>query len=305
MISMWDTLTRSPAISAVEHLQRTEADGRTRHTTIVRPSIPSIGTVVLFHPFTFDRESVLLGEPPGERLITALPGMAVPAAMLGITLVSPYSGGRSGDGVSLAWHEHIDGAVRLAMDEAAGNPVGSAGLSQGGLEALVAAGRHSESIDAVHAVNAVVDVARWYDDMGQCAGAGLAEAHARDLIRHEIGGTPKEVPAEYAARSPFSYIAQLGRVASTIVWTPEDSVVAGQAHHHSGRLCDALRRAGGSPRELITTHILPGTDAGRFAHESCDVWEVVGFFADRWTRPTAAQPTHPGSSGTYLPVEGS
>jgi hypothetical protein len=60
----------------------------------------------------------------------------------------------------------------------------------------------------------------------------------RALARTEIGGTPTQVPAAYARRSPSHYVRQLAEadVPLQIFWSIDDRVIADQ-RAEAGRLC--------------------------------------------------------------------
>jgi hypothetical protein len=159
----------------------------------------------------------------------------------------------------------------------------------GGLEALVFAGQHPEGVRAVWATNPIVDLARWCEDLGPedlpDGQPGLAS-----VIAAEVGGRPGEVPAAYRARSPFDYLDGLARVPVRITWSPADTVIPNQQTAHAHPLVTRLLERGGDVDEVVLTHLPPDAswDAGRFAHEACDVREAMGWLAEALvTRPMA------------------
>lgn len=267
---------------------RVGVDGTSREYLVSVPPGPVTGVVVAFHPWGFDPEAVLYGEEPGERLVRRLPGLLGPARAMGLALVAPRGVGRVLAGVSLAWAAHVDSAADVALDVArelsAGTgriPVTAVGLSQGGLEALVCAGRHPDEIGAVVAVNPLVDLVALYHDVDRIPVAHMKDRGALDDMRREIGGTPDEVPERYADRSPMHYLTELSRVPVGLVWTPDDGVVALPDAHHSGRLAAELRRAGAVLVERRTTEVGPDPTLGwRYSHESFDPWSGLGLLHD-------------------------
>lgn len=245
------------------------------------------GLVVVFHPFGSRPELVLDGGTDGDYLMRPLTGAVSSAEQLGLALLAPRSRGRELEGVSLAWKGHLDAVWSLAdsLREGFGlASIGAGGLSMGGLEALVFAGQHSEGVVAAWAANPIVDLAHWRRDLaepgGLEGGAGLAE-----LIGTEVGGTPEDLPTEYAARSPFDYLDALTRVRVRIAWSPVDAVIPNQATAHSHPLASRLRERGGEVVEDVVTHAPAddATDPGRFAHEACDTREAMGWIAEQLT----------------------
>jgi pimeloyl-ACP methyl ester carboxylesterase len=245
---------------------------------------------VLFHPFGFTPEAVLYGEPAGELLIRPLDGALAPAAVTGQIVVAPRSQGRVLGGISLAWQDHLDATwevVREVCDRFRAEVVVVGGLSMGGQEALVLAAQHADEVAAVWAVNPVVDLARWHDDIrdGRTSDALLG---ADNTIREEVGGAPSELPEEYARRSPITYAATLAATAVRLVWSDADTIIPGQAHHHAHALAEKLRAVGGLVDERTVTHapISPTDDPGRYAHEACDLWEHVTWHHQLTQAPT-------------------
>jgi len=243
--------------------------------------------VVLFHPFGSRPELVLDGGTDGDYLMRPLTGAVSSAEQLGLAVLAPRSKGLQLEGVSLAWKGHLDAVWSVAdslREEFGLASIGAGGLSMGGLEALVFAGQHPDSVAAAWAANSVVDLAQWCRDLaGPDApegGPGLAE-----LIGTEVGGAPDDLHAEYAARSPFNYLDGLAQVRVRIAWSPVDAVIPHQDTAHSHPLASRLRELGGEVVEDVVTHA-PADDAtepGRFAHEACDTREAMGWIAEQLT----------------------
>jgi len=253
-----------------------------REYLISMPTCAPSEVTILFHPFGFTPESVVFGEPAGELLIRPLAGFAAPASEAGVVVIAPRALGRILEGVSLAWAPHIDSAWEFAValaHELGELPVSAGGLSMGGLEALVLAGRHPE-VSAVWAANPIVDLVLWHDDIASGrTSPTLLETSAHHQIEEEVGGTPSACPGDYAARSPLSYVETLAGTRVRLVWSPADTIIPGQREQHAHRLAEGLRETGGSvSEEIVTFHPLASDDeAGRFAHEACDVGSAVSW----------------------------
>ena len=277
----------------IHDLSVSDARGEQRDYLLFVPTGRVAGLAVIFHPFGSRPELVLEGGTDGDYLIRPLTGAGVSAQALGLVVLAPRSRGRNLDGVSLAWRNHLDAVwqVSESLREGFGlSTVGAGGLSMGGLEALVFAGQHPEGVRAVWATNPIVDLAQWCRDLGPGdlpdGQPGLAS-----VIAAEVGGGPGEVPAAYRARSPFDYLDGLARVPVRIAWSPADTVIPNQLTAHSHPLATQLLERGGDVVEVVVTH-LPADeswDAGRFAHEACDVREAMGWLAE-------ALVTHPSRS---------
>ncbi|HEU0206105.1 MAG TPA: hypothetical protein VFQ74_05365 [Pseudolysinimonas sp.] len=268
----------------IHELSAADSEGEQRDYLLFVPSGRVRGLVVIFHPFGSNPELVMRGGTDGGYLIRPLTGAAASAEPLGLAVLAPRSRGRHLDGISLAWRNHLDAvwefseAIRTRLGL---RYVGAGGLSMGGLEALVFAGRHPDGVRAVWAANPIVDLAQWWRDLSPDeeldGGDGLAAQIAR-----EVGGTPDDVPGEYLARSPFDCVDGLARVPTRLVWSPADAVIPYQETVHAHQLAARLGERGGEVRELAVTH-LPldaSLDAGRFAHEACDVREAMGWLAE-------------------------
>lgn len=267
-----------PSEAGVHAISVTDAAGIDREYLLSVPPVPIASIGVVFHPFGSTPELVVYGEAPGDYLITRLEGVLRPANAVGMLVLAPRARGRVLAGVSLGWKPHLDAAWKLAatlQQKTQASRIVTGGLSMGGLEALVFAGQHAEQIAAVWAVNPVVDLPQWYTDVHD------------ELVAEEVGGLPADVPEQYRVRSAISYASELARTRVRLTWSPADTVIPNQATAHAHRLADAIRACGGDPIERIVTHVpVDATlDAGRVAHESCDVWENIG-----WTSLATGSP---------------
>jgi pimeloyl-ACP methyl ester carboxylesterase len=262
------------------------ADGRERVGVVALPSSAPTAVAIVFHPFGFDTTAVLDGEPPGERLIRPLEGVAAAAELHRLAVVTVEGRGRALEAAPLAWPAHLDFAWALAKDVAAAAGVErivTGGLSMGGLEALVLAGRHPGEVQAVWAANPVVDPAQWHEDVSAGEAVEPDPAGVPRLLEDEIGSAPDQDHAAWSERSALNYVDGLLQARVQLVWSPADSVVPDQAAHHAGRLARELRRRGADIDERVVTQIPADVrvDAGRYAHESCDVWSGLAFLSDR------------------------
>lgn len=271
-------MSREPG---VHDLNVVDAAGEPREYLLFVPHGTVRGLAVLFHPFGSNPELVLHGGTDGEYLIRPLDGAARSAQLLGLAVLAPRARGRALAGVSLAWTAHLDAAWQVAevlRVEFALDTVGAGGLSMGGLEALVFAGQHPDGVGAVWATNPIVDLAQWWNDLPSDDGPdGLA-----NQIAVEVGGSPVERHGEYRARSPFDYLDGLARRPVRITWSPADTVIPNQATAHAHLLAAQLGAHGGVVVEVVATHAPTdaAADAGRFAHEACDVREALGWLAE-------------------------
>lgn len=281
---------RAPGI---HELSVVDAESESRDYALFVPNGAVRGLAVIFHPFGSNPELVLHGGIGGGYLSRPITGAAEAAQPLGLAVLTPRARGRSLDGVSLAWKPYLDAVWHLSAslrDEFGLQTIGAGGLSMGGLEALVFAGQHPEGVGAAWATNSIVDLAQWWHDLPHEPGDS-GELGVADLIAVEVGDVPDALPDEYRARSPFAYLDGLARVPVRITWSPADGVIPHQRTTHSHLLATHLIERGGEVVEVVLTH-LPANesmDAGRFAHEACDVREAMGWLAE--VLPSA--PTEP------------
>jgi dipeptidyl aminopeptidase/acylaminoacyl peptidase len=151
----------------------------------------------------------------------------------GVIAIFPHGHSRKLDLRSLAWRGQIsDMASFPRMIEDLGYPVDrsriyAAGISMGGMESLVLAGKHPDLLAGVVSFNGVIDLAAWFYD---CA------PDVCGRMEFEMGGTPEQVPEEYAARSPINYSATIAKVPVLMYWDPDDKIVQFQEEKQSGRL---------------------------------------------------------------------
>ena len=269
-------------------IERECADGRIREYQITVPESPH-AVALAFHPYGFDPETVLDGELPGLRLERPMPGLAAPASRLGFAVVAPRGIGKVQPlAGTLGYPEHIDAAWEAAAATAAelgGLPIVSLGVSLGGQECLLAAGRHPDGIAAVCSVNPLVDVAAWYEDVVTMPIPLLADVGVPAQVAEEVGGLPADVPDLYLERSAFGYLDELTKMPIQLVWSPHDNLIPHGKTKHAGRLADLLRERGAPVSErIVTNHPVEGQEPGRYAHESFDAWSALGFLLEQLER---------------------
>jgi hypothetical protein len=107
------------------------------------------------------------------------------------------------------------------------------GGSMGGQEALLMAGRRENDLAGVAAFDAPTNLAARYGVLPQLVD-GLG---TQQLLRIEVGGTPRLVPHSYAVRSPLHWARKIAfsGVPVELWWSVRDQIVRDQADQ-SGRL---------------------------------------------------------------------
>jgi pimeloyl-ACP methyl ester carboxylesterase len=184
-----------------------------------------------------------------------------------------------------AWLAAVDGIVPVDRTR-----IYACGLSMGGLESLLLAGRHPGLFAAVFVFNPVVDVAAWQEDLERTGNAELRAEGSDQLIAREVGGGRIEMPDAYAHRSAFSVLDGLRGTPVSIWWSHLDLVVPRQAERHGKRLYDELKRLDpdGPVSEYNHTarYVLddPPTDDQRWAiHETSDYRFAISWLLLRRT----------------------
>ncbi len=105
--------------------------------------------------------------------------------------------------------------------------------SAGGLTALPLLARFPDLFAGAVVYWSPTDLARWYEENMQAR-----EYDRARNIRTEVGGTPDDVPYNYARRSPLTFASNLTHVPLALVHGREDTKVA---FHHSEDLYTAIR----------------------------------------------------------------
>jgi hypothetical protein len=161
----------------------------------------------------------------------------------------------------------------------------AAGSSMGGQETLLLVARHPALLAGAAALDSDTNLDQRYVDFAVLPdGTGLQR-----LLAEEVGGTPHEVPAAYAARSPsdLAHALAFSHVPLQIWWSRSDRIVVDQAGE-SGKLYEAILRA--NPAAAVTETV------GTWAH-SCELGRALPIVLAKWDitvapiPPNAAAPT--------------
>jgi hypothetical protein len=113
------------------------------------------------------------------------------------------------------------------------------GGSMGGQEVLLLVAKHPHLLAGAAAFDPDTDMTRRYYDFASLPHGTQLQA----LARREIGGTPTQVPAAYAERSPDHYTRALAdsHVPLQLFWSTHDQVIRDQ-RFETGALADRLYR---------------------------------------------------------------
>jgi len=134
-----------------------------------------------------------------------------------------YSWGAPGQIADLARMPRIAAEHGVSVDA---KRVYAIGGSMGGQETLLLVAEHPKLLAGAAAFDPATDMARRYRDFATLKHGAQLQA----LAREELGGTPAQVPAQYARRSPDDYTARIARsgVPLQVYWSPRDRVIADQ-----------------------------------------------------------------------------
>jgi hypothetical protein len=161
----------------------------------------------------------------------------------------------------------------------------AAGSSMGGQETLLLVARHPALLAGAAALDSDTNLDQRYVDFAALPdGTGL-----RRLLAEEVGGTPRQVPAAYASRSPsdLAHALAFSQVPLQIWWSRSDRIVVDQAGE-SGKLFEDVVRA--NPAASATETV------GTWAH-SCELARALPIVLTNWgitlapSLPNAAPPT--------------
>jgi len=217
------------------------ADGCQMKADIYSPSSENGGSLPLLlapHPITWRASEDYHGGLEGlmREYHRGYYGLA---DQYGITIAMPHGHHHKEDLCSLAGPEQlgdmnylIDGLAEFGY-QVDRRRVYVCGLSMGGQEALVMAGKHPDRIAAAFAFNPIVDLAAWQEDLAASSVPEIREFGTADRIVNEVGGSPSEKPEAYAERSGTNYVDGLSKVPTMIYWSDQDLIVPRQASHHS------------------------------------------------------------------------
>jgi hypothetical protein len=159
---------------------------------------------------------------------------ALPAAGP-FALVSPDGQGRRLPLYSWGYIGQIDDLAQMASHAQAAFPwlnvdanrLYAIGDSMGGQEVLLLAARRDIHLAGIAAFDPVTDMAARYRKWFVTPGETRLPARAR----RELGGTPSQVPREYAVRSPASFLPAIASsgLPLQLWWSHRDKVVTDQA----------------------------------------------------------------------------
>jgi pimeloyl-ACP methyl ester carboxylesterase len=181
------------------------------------------------------------------------------AAAGGFVVVSPDGQGRKLRRLSWGYPGQIEDLARMPQIVHRSLPwlhidarqIFAVGGSMGGQEALLLAAQHPHLLAGAAAFDAVADFSlqyrnfvhmpcgprcrkMWKEPLGRVL---------RRLAQKEVGGTPRDMPRAYAARSPITFARQLARacVPLELWWSTQDAVVS-QQRRQSDRLFQRIRQ---------------------------------------------------------------
>lgn len=201
------------------------------------------------------------------------------AAAYEVIIVLPHGHHRREETMSFAAPEqmadiaHLPHAIQARGYRVDDTRVYACGLSMGGQEALMAAGRHPDLFAAVVAFNPVVDLATLQRDMQAIDRIRGTDAAAR--IANEVGGLPEKLPQAYAERSPLSVVEQLANVPTMIFWSDRDFIVPRQVSHHAYRLYQQVKALSATAPICEYNHT--------YSHGVTDFTPEVGWQLHEWS----------------------
>lgn len=183
-------------------------------------------------------------------------------AVGGFAVINPDGMGRLLKNFSYGYAGQIDDLARMPELATKALPwlrfdprrIYALGSSMGGQETLLLVARHPRLLAGAAAMDSVTDLSRRYDQLRSvpCNERCVQMWHEpygavlQSTMRREVGGTPKEAPRAYAARSGLSQSRQIADsgVPLQIWWSTQDRIVSDQPHQ-SGSLFGKLRRLNG------------------------------------------------------------
>jgi pimeloyl-ACP methyl ester carboxylesterase len=254
------------------------SDGRERRAVLLHPGGDTpVPLVVSPTPMGFTATANLFGSAAGRRTALDFPGLWPTALDRRVAVLSIESFGARLPTASLAWPAHIDAygtAIEVARTMV---PIDCArivacGISMGGLESLVLAGRLSPSIRAVAIQNAPFDLIALHD---------ATDDGTRERLEIEVGGDPVTARNSYVERGAARYLDQLAAIPVHIRLNDTDGVVEAKTQ---GRVLGAILSAAGGLVEVCEDEpVVPtGVDAARAAHEHINWPALLDFvLADR------------------------
>jgi len=254
------------------------SDGRERRAVLLHPGGDApVPLVVSPTPMGFTATAILFGSAAGRRTALDFPGLWPTALDRGVAVLSLESFGARLPAASLAWPAHI-AAYGTAIETARtmvpidGARIVACGISMGGLESLVLAGRLSPLIRAVAIQNAPFDLVALHD---------ATDDGTRERLEIEVGGDPVSAHRSYLERGAAQYLDELAAIGVHIRLNDTDGVVAAKTQ---GRVLAAMLTAAGGLVEVCEDEpvVPPGVDGARAAHEHISWSALLDFvLADR------------------------
>lgn len=271
-----------PAPDSMETFQVLGQDGTWRRGHLVVPGDAAEPVPLLLspHPFGFDPLIILFGHDGGTRTLAALPGLWESAKRHRFAVLSLQSEGRLFTGASLGWRPHLEAyAQALTVVDELNVPVRTdqliaAGLSMGGMEALLLGVILGRRMQAIAIQNAVIDLAAWKETIGRVIGF----EHVPGVISAEVGGEPEEQESMMLARSPVGHLDALWDTPIQVRYSDRDNLVPAESQ--------ALRFAGMSPLWTLledSPSFTMDSEYGRQAHEYVDWDGLLDFLRERLT----------------------
>jgi poly(3-hydroxybutyrate) depolymerase len=199
-------------------------------------------------------------------------------------VVIPEGQGRLLAHYSWGWSGQIDDLARMPAIVEHALPwlhvdrrrVYAVGGSMGGQESLLLAASHPKLLAGVVSFDAPGDMALRYRQYAQLADGPFMQ----NLLRTEVGGTPDEDAAAYAARSPVDAAGAIARsgVPVQIWWSTRDQLVVDQ-RLHSGRLYSELHHLNPEARVAEVVGTWPHTAEMRWDRRLPDALRFLGLLA--------------------------
>jgi dipeptidyl aminopeptidase/acylaminoacyl peptidase len=248
-----------PASTRTVEIPYTAHDGSESHATVLLPASYDGGPL----PLVISPHGRGLHGDENARLWGDLPGR------LGFAVVNPDGEGAHLSG-RFSWGApgQIDDLARMPEIVEAALPdvhidrtrIYAVGGSMGGQETLLLIARYPHLLAGAVAVDPAVDFAMQYENFHEfecseiCRSSwnGFIGDKLQSFARREIGGSPDDVPAAYAERSPITYTEQIAKsnVPLALWWSRTDEVIR-HSELQSGLLAEQLRHDGGTLQEVV------------------------------------------------------
>jgi hypothetical protein len=168
------------------------------------------------------------------------------------------------------------------------------GASMGGQEALLLLARDPRLLAVVIAFDPATDLANRYYEFPDITFGRQDQLRARI----EVGGTPKQVPQAYRARSPMAYVRPIAfsNVPLQIWWSIKDKVIINQAQQ-SGRFYQQVKLI--NPRAPVVPYVGRWQHAGEVSafNQLPAALARIGLLPAYWL---VSDPYHPRAYGGRL-----